>query len=105
MHRKKRIIAKIKGTATRPRLCVFKSLKGMYAQVINDAKGVTLIKTDLRLAKAKNNLDGAKKLGELTAKRCKEIKISKVVFDRAGYNYHGKVKAFADEARKAGLKF
>ncbi len=105
IRRKKRIRAKIKGTAQKPRLCVFKSLKGMYVQVINDAKGVTLVQADFKAAKAKNDLNGAKKIGETIAKRCKEIKISKVVFDRAGYKYHGKVKALADGAREGGLKF
>jgi large subunit ribosomal protein L18 len=105
IHRKKRIKAKIKGTAQKPRLCVFKSLRGMYVQVIDDTKGVTLTQADFKTAKAKNDLIGAKKIGETIAKKCKEIKISKVVFDRAGYKYHGKVKALADGAREGGLKF
>lgn len=105
IHRKKRIRAKVSGTAKKPRLCVFKSLKGIYVQVIDDTKSVTLAQADLKLAKAKNNLEGAKKVGETIAKKCKEIKISEVVFDRAGYNYHGKVKALADGAREGGLKF
>lgn len=105
IHRKKRIRAKIKGTAQKPRLCIFKSLKGMYVQVIDDTKGVTLAQADSKAAKAKNDINGAKKIGETIAKKCKEIKILAVVFDRAGYKYHGKVKALADGAREGGLKF
>jgi large subunit ribosomal protein L18 len=105
IHRKKRIRAKVEGTSERPRLCVFKSLTNVYAQVIDDIKGVTLAEANSKEAKGKNDMAGAKKVGELVAKKCKELKISEVVFDRAGYRYHGKVKSLAEGARKGGLKF
>lgn len=103
--RKKRIRAKISGTAKKPRLCVYRSLKSIYAQVIDDVKGKTLISSNIDESKSKNNIEGAEKLGKMIAKKCKESKISEVVFDRGGYKYHGKVKAFADGAREGGLKF
>jgi large subunit ribosomal protein L18 len=105
LQRKRRISAKIKGTSKRPRLCIFKSLKGIYVQVIDDAKSITLAHTNLKKAKVKNDIAGAKKVGEMIAGKCKELKISKVVFDRSGYKYHGKIKALAEGAREGGLKF
>ena len=105
LQRKKRIRAKVSGTAKVPRLCVFKSLKGIYAQAINDDMGVILISSKLKDAKAKNDIEGAKKVGMDIAKKCVEKKITQVVFDRSGYKYHGKVKALADGAREGGLKF
>lgn len=105
MHRKKRVRAKISGTAKRPRLCVFKSLRKIEVQVINDVKGNTLVFADSKEAKAKNDISGAKEVGKLIAKKCLAKKISEVVFDRAGYKYHGKVKALAEGAREGGLKF
>jgi len=104
LQRKKRISAKIKSQVENPRLAVFKSLKGVYAQIIDDSKGVTLLSATTKEAKAKNNLEGAKKVGKLVAKKCLDKKISAVVFDRAGYKYHGKTKALADGAREGGLK-
>ncbi|HHE45946.1 MAG TPA: 50S ribosomal protein L18 [Candidatus Moranbacteria bacterium] len=105
LHRKRRIRAKIKGTSQRPRLVVFRSLKNINVQVIDDTKGYTLIFSSLKEAKTKNNLEGAKKVGELVAKKCLERKIKTVVFDRNGYKFHGKIKALAESARENGLKF
>jgi len=105
VHRKRRIRAKVKGTADIPRLAVFRSLKAIRAQIINDEKGITLVSASSQEAKAKNTIEGAMVVGELLAKKGLVKKISQVVFDRAGYKYHGKVKAVADGARKGGLKF
>lgn len=105
LKRKKRVRAKIFGTAKRPRLCVFRSLKEIYIQVIDDAKGKTLVSTRLsEVKKAKYNVEGAKELGKLIARKCKAAKITGAVFDRGGYKYHGKVKALAEGAREGGLK-
>ncbi len=90
--------AKIKGTAKVPRLCVFRSSKHIYAQLIDDEKGKTLFA-------ANGKLTAANEVGKLIAKKAIEKKINRVVFDRGGYKYHGKVKALADGAREAGLKF
>lgn len=105
MQRKKQINAKIKGVAKTPRLAVFKSLKNIYAQVIDDSKGKVLVSANLKEAKAKNGIEGAKKIGSMIAKKCLDKKIEKIVFDRSGYKYHGKVKALAEGAREGGLKF
>jgi large subunit ribosomal protein L18 len=105
LHRKRRVRAKISGTASMPRLSVFRSLLSMKAQVIDDTKGVTLAAADTKTAKVKNDVAGAKAVGMLIAKKCAEQKISRVVFDRAGYRYHGKVKALAEGAREGGLVF
>ncbi|KKP80094.1 MAG: 50S ribosomal protein L18 [Candidatus Moranbacteria bacterium RIFOXYA12_FULL_35_19] len=106
LHRKKRIRAKVKGDSKTPRLAIFRSLKGISVQVIDDTKGATLVFGSLKEIKnAGNNLEGAKKLGILIAKKCVEKKISAVVYDRSGYKYHGKVKALAEGAREGGLKF
>lgn len=106
--RHNRVRSKVFGTASKPRLVVFRSLKNLYVQVIDDVKGVTLVAADLKeVAKkdVKNNIENATKLGELIAKKCTELKIKDVVFDRGGYKYHGKVKALAEGARKGGLNF
>lgn len=104
--RHKRVRAKIAGDSKRPRMNVFRSLTNIYVQIIDDSKGVTLASADLRNLKGvKNNVEGAEKLGKEIAKKCKEAKISEVVFDRGGYKYHGKVKAVAQGARSEGLKF
>jgi large subunit ribosomal protein L18 len=103
----------LSGTATRPRLSVFKSNKYIYAQVIDDVAGHTLASAstmDTALVKdnkleSKSNLDAAKVVGEAVAKKALEKGIEAVVFDRGGYVYHGRVKALADAAREAGLKF
>jgi large subunit ribosomal protein L18 len=96
--RHRRVRAKIKGTEEKPRLCVFRSNKYIYAQLIDDEKGKTLIN-------AKAELNKAAKVGEDIAKKAIKEKINKVVFDRGGYKYHGRVKALAEAARKGGLKF
>lgn len=105
LHRKRRIRAKISGTAERPRLAVFRSLKNISAQIINDEKGITIISASTKNIKAKNSIDGAKEVGKMIAEKCIEKKIAEVIFDRAGYKYHGKVKALAEGARENGLKF
>ncbi len=105
LQRKRRVRAKISGTSEKPRLAVFRSLKEIYVQVIDDAEGATLVSASLKEIKAKNDVDGAKKVGALAAKKCLDKKIETVVFDRAGYKYHGKIKALADGAREGGLKF
>jgi len=105
LKRKKRIRAKVSGTKSKPRLCVFRSLKGVYAQVVDDNSGRTLFSANLKEAKAKNNIEGAFEVGKIIAKKCKEGKISEAVFDRGGYKYHGKIKSLAEGARKGGLKF
>jgi len=102
-----RIRTKLHGTAERPRLNVYRSLNHIYAQVIDDANGVTLVSASTVKAKAKTggNVMAAKEIGKQVAERAKEKGISKVVFDRGGYLYHGRVKALADAAREAGLEF
>ena len=108
--RKVRIRKKVFGTAERPRLSVFRSAKHVYAQVIDDEKGVTLA-TMSTLGKEQRGkvtgkkVDKATHVGEALAKECKAKNITKVVFDRNGYMYHGRVKAIADGARKGGLEF
>ncbi|GAB2695921.1 50S ribosomal protein L18 [Paenibacillus thermoaerophilus] len=106
-----RVRKKISGTAERPRLNVFRSSKHMYAQLIDDVKGVTLaaastVDKELRDQISNGgNVESARKVGELIAKRAKEKGITTVVFDRGGYLYHGRVQALADAAREAGLEF
>lgn len=104
--RVRRVRAKISGTADRPRLVVFRSLRNITVQAIDDVKGVTLASADLReMKKVKNTVEGALALGKLVGEKCVAAGIKTVVFDRAGYRYHGKVKAVADGAREAGLAF
>ena len=106
--RQKRVRAVVKGTATKPRLCVFRSLNNIYAQVIDDDKQVTLVSAstlDKEVKTKASNIEAAKEVGALVAKRAIENNIETVVFDRNGYLYHGKVKALAEAAREAGLKF
>jgi len=105
LHRKKRIRAKISGTATCPRLSVFRSLQNIFVQIIDDENEKTLLSVNLKEVAKKNDLAGAMKIGKMVADKCKKSKIEKVVFDRSGYKYHGKVKVIAEEARKNGLKF
>ncbi|MFA6755292.1 MAG: 50S ribosomal protein L18 [Bacilli bacterium] len=102
-----RVRAKISGTPECPRLCVYRSNKNIAVQVIDDVKGVTLVSSSSESLKIKNgnNIEGAKLVGADIAKKCLAKKIDTVVFDRAGYLYHGRVQALADEARKNGLKF
>ena len=104
-----RIRARVAGTAERPRLAVYRSLKHIYAQVIDDGAGNTLVSASSADKSAGigsgGNIAGAKDVGKLIAGRAKEKGITKVVFDRGGYHYHGRVKALADAAREAGLEF
>ncbi len=105
----RRIRQRVKGTAERPRLAVFRSVKHIYVQVIDDRRGQTLAAASSAEKKAGvasgGNVAGAKAIGRLVAERAREKGISKVVFDRGGYLYHGRVKALADAAREAGLEF
>lgn len=109
--RERRTRAKIRGTAARPRLSIFRSLSNIFAQVIDDEQGRTLVSAstiDKELATqldGKNKSEAAKLVGELVAKRAVAAGIEAVVFDRGGFRYHGRVAALADGAREAGLKF
>jgi large subunit ribosomal protein L18 len=104
-----RVRARVSGTAGRPRLCVFRSLRHIYVQAVDDSRGMTLAgASTLDLRKdmgGTGNVEAARKLGTLIAERLKEKGLEMVVFDRGGYLYHGRVKAVADAARAAGLKF
>ena len=109
IRRHSRLRKKVRGEATRPRLAVFRSNKHIVAQVIDDRAGVTLAaasthEADLRSG-ATGNKDAATKVGKLVAERAKAAGIEKVAFDRAGFAYHGRVKALAEAAREAGLQF
>lgn len=108
--RHRRIRKKIEGNAECPRVSVYRSLKHLYVQLIDDISGKTLasISTkskDFDAGKAVNNIESAKKVGQLLSEKAKAQNISKVVFDRSGYRYHGRIKALADAAREGGLKF
>ena len=108
LKRHKRVRAKISGTVERPRLCVFRSNKNISAQIIDDVAGVTLVSASSLEASFEGNggnKEGAKLLGELIARRALDKGIENVVFDRAGYLYHGRIMELADGAREAGLKF
>src|SRR5262245_57182231 len=104
-----RIRKNLSGTETRPRLCVFRSNKHIYAQIVDDSKGTTLTAASSLDADSKGkgggNVAAAKAVGTMVAKRALEKGIKSVLFDRGGYIYHGRVKALADAAREAGLKF
>ena len=103
-----RIRKKLAGTTARPRLAIFRSLSHIYAQVIDDAKGVTLVSASSNEKGSTGtggNVGAAKEIGKRVAERAKENGIKRVVFDRGGYLYHGRVKALADAAREAGLEF
>ena len=102
-----RIRAKLSGTTERPRLNVYRSLNHIYAQVIDDQNGVTLVSASSLQSKLKTggNVASAKEIGKAVAERAIEKGIKKVVFDRGGYLYHGRIKALADAAREAGLEF
>jgi large subunit ribosomal protein L18 len=105
---KKRIRAKIFGSTERPRLVVFRSNSNMYAQLIDDTKAHTIAAAstvEKELIKSVSNIEGAKVVGQLIAKRAQAKGVKVVVFDRGGYLYHGKIKALADAAREAGLQF
>ena len=106
--RHKRVRNKISGTAERPRLCVFRSNKNLYVQVIDDTKGTTLVSAstlDKEIKTKHSNKEAAKELGTLIAKKAQDKKIKQVVYDRGGYVYHGVVKELAEAAREAGLEF
>jgi large subunit ribosomal protein L18 len=107
LRRRRRVRARVSGTAERPRLSVYRSNRGVFAQLIDDTKGHTVaavnwIEPDLRKLTA---TDQAKKAGELLAERAKAAGVETCVFDRGGYQYHGRVKALADGAREGGLAF
>jgi large subunit ribosomal protein L18 len=106
--RHRRVRGKVHGSAGRPRLCVFRSSKGIYAQVIDDDAGVTLASAStLQLdgAATGSKSEKAAEVGKLVAQRAREAGVETVVFDRGGYLYHGRVKALADGAREGGLEF
>ena len=114
LHRKRvhdRVRTKVSGTTERPRLCVYRSLGHIYAQVIDDHSGKTLVSASSVDGETKKNLKGggniaaAKVIGKAVAERAKAAGVQKVVFDRGGYKYVGRVKALADAAREAGLQF
>lgn len=106
-----RVRKKIQGTTERPRLNIFRSSKHVYAQLIDDVKGVTIASASTQDKELKEgisnggNIEAATKVGALIAERAKKAGIEKVIFDRGGYLYHGRVKALADAAREAGLEF
>jgi len=111
IRRRKRIRLRIKGTPEQPRLSVFRSARHIYAQIIDDVASATLVcasSLDKELAgkiKTGGNKDGSKQVGTLLAKKAKAAGIKKVVFDRGGYLYHGRVQALAEAAREGGLEF
>jgi large subunit ribosomal protein L18 len=111
LKRKKRIRKKISGTAERPRLCVFKSLSNMYAQIVDDASGKVITGVSTLTADVKGevkyggNAGSAKKVGVAIAKKAVGLGIKEVIFDRNGFKYHGRVKALAEGAREGGLIF
>ncbi len=111
LKRQRRIRKKITGNTQHPRLCVYRSLRHIYAQIIDDTQGITLVaasdieKSVKDQSKFENKVDSAQHVGKLIAQRASEKKIKKVVFDRNGFLYHGRVKAVAEGAREAGLKF
>ncbi|MGE5453564.1 MAG: 50S ribosomal protein L18 [Methylocystaceae bacterium] len=105
-----RLRRKVVGTPERPRLCMYRSLSHIYAQVIDDISGHTLVSAstlepELRDLSSRTNTDAARQIGTLVGKRAVDKGISEVVFDRGGYQYHGRVAALADAARESGLKF
>ena len=108
LHRHKRVRSKVSGTSERPRLNVFRSETNIYAQVIDDTKGVTLVSAsslEKGFEGTGSNCEAAKKVGQAVAERAKAKGIEAVVFDRGGYLYHGRVKALAEGAREGGLQF
>ena len=107
VRRHARVRRKISGTSEMPRLCLYRSNKNIEAQIIDDVKGITLVASSSMSLKLENggNIEAAAKVGEDIAKKALANKIEAVVFDRSGYIYHGRVKALAEAAREAGLKF
>jgi large subunit ribosomal protein L18 len=107
LRRRRRVRAKIRGTGDRPRLSVFRSNKGVQAQVIDDVAGHTLAAVSWTEAdlKSLSSMEQAKRAGELLAERAKSAGVETVIFDRGGYRYHGRVRALAEGAREKGLNF
>ena len=108
IRRHNRLRRKIRGSGDRPRLAVFRSNRNIYAQIIDDSKGVTIVSASSLESTQKfsgTNIEGASKIGTLIADRAIKKGVKSVVFDRGGYKYHGRVKALAEAARSAGLKF
>lgn len=111
VRRHRRVRKRVYGTAERPRLCVFRSLRDIYAQIIDDDAGRTLVQADARQPNvvpdgtSRGALAAAHAVGRAIGQRAKDAGIAKVVFDRSGYLYHGRVRALADGAREAGLEF
>ena len=107
LKRRRRVRAKVTGTAERPRISVFRSNRGVFAQLIDDAEGKTLAAVNWTEADLKSlpRMEQAKKAGELLAERAKAAGVESAVFDRGGYQYHGRVKALAEGAREGGLIF
>jgi large subunit ribosomal protein L18 len=109
--RHRRVRSRVSGTDSRPRLCVYRSLNHIYAQVIDDSRGHTLVSASTNEPEIRNDAAGksktgrAEKVGSLLAKRATGQGINQVTFDRGGYKYHGRVKALAEAARQGGLKF
>ena len=106
--RHKRVRTKISGTADRPRLCIYRSNTNIYAQIIDDVQGMTLVSASTldKAVKTKHaNIEAAKEVGALIAKKATEKNITEVVFDRGGYIYHGVIKELAEAAREGGLVF
>jgi large subunit ribosomal protein L18 len=110
-HRHQRVRGAVNGTSERPRLNVFRSLANIYAQIIDDTQGHTLVsastvdKEVVGQAAGKKGIDRAKLVGQVLAERAKAVGIKQVVFDRGGYKYHGQIKALADASRENGLEF
>ena len=107
LRRRRRVRAKITGTAERPRISVFRSNRGVFAQLIDDAEGRTLAAVNWTEADLKDlqSMEQAKRVGEVLAQRAKDAGVETCVFDRGGYQFHGRVKALADGAREGGLRF
>jgi large subunit ribosomal protein L18 len=107
LRRRRRVRAKIRGTAERPRLSVYRSNRGLFAQLIDDVAGRTVVAVNWteKELRALEPMEQAKRCGELLAERAKQAGVETCVFDRGGYRYHGKVRALAEGAREGGLKF
>ncbi|MEK7566615.1 MAG: 50S ribosomal protein L18 [Patescibacteria group bacterium] len=108
IRRHKRARSRFYGTGERPRLSVFRSNRSIYAQIINDEKGSTIVglsDASVKNSKKQNKSERAREAGRMIAEKAKEAKIKKVVYDRGGYKYHGRVKALAEGAREGGLEF
>lgn len=100
-----RLRKKIQGTAEKPRLCVFRSNKSIYCQLIDDLQGQTLASASSKTMTSGTKVEQAKEVGKAIAEKAKALNVDKIVFDRSGYIYHGRIKALADGAREAGLQF